>query len=119
MARGKGKRGLECLRHPRGRRPALHACEAPFIQGSPPTGDGSWLGGYQYHPALSPLCRPYAPPASHAAIFRATLDSPFVVLKDKSQVAKVGDYLAERLATIATLVDKSRPAVAVLFDAIP
>ena len=35
------------------------------------------------------------------------------------QVTKAGDYLAERLATIATLVDKSMPAVAALFDTIP
>ena len=31
----------------------------------------------------------------------------------------MGDYLAERLATITTLVDKSMPIVAALFDAIP
>ena len=31
----------------------------------------------------------------------------------------MGDYLAERLATIAALVDKSTPIVAALFDAIP
>ena len=31
----------------------------------------------------------------------------------------MGDYLAERLATIAALVDKSTPAAAALFDAIP
>ena len=46
------------------------------------------------------------------------LDSPFVALKDKAWVAEVGDYLAERLATIAALVDKSLPIVAALFDAI-
>ena len=31
----------------------------------------------------------------------------------------MGNYLAERLATIAVLVDKSTPIVAALFDAIP
>ena len=31
----------------------------------------------------------------------------------------MGDYLAEWLATIAALVDKSMPIVAALFDAIP
>ena len=31
----------------------------------------------------------------------------------------MGDYLAEWLATIATLVDKSMPIVATLFDAMP
>ena len=31
----------------------------------------------------------------------------------------MGDYLAKRLATIATLVDKSMPAVVALFEAIP
>ena len=31
----------------------------------------------------------------------------------------MGDYLAERLATVAVLVDKSTPIVAALFDAIP
>ena len=31
----------------------------------------------------------------------------------------MGDYLAERLATIATLVDKNTPTVAALFDTIP
>ena len=30
----------------------------------------------------------------------------------------MGNYLAERLATIATLVDKSTPTVVALFDAI-
>ena len=34
-------------------------------------------------------------------------------------VAKVSNYLAERLATIAALVDKSTPTVVALFDAIP
>ena len=52
-------------------------------------------------------------------IFRATLDSPFLAPKDKAYVAKVGDYLAKRLATIAALVDMSMPIVAALFDAIP
>ena len=31
----------------------------------------------------------------------------------------MGDYLAERLATIAALVDKSTPAVMALYNAIP
>ena len=31
----------------------------------------------------------------------------------------MGNYLAERLATIAVLVDKSMPTVAALFEAIP
>ena len=31
----------------------------------------------------------------------------------------MGDYLAKQLATIATLVDKSTPIAAALFDAIP
>ena len=31
----------------------------------------------------------------------------------------MGDYLAERLATVAALVDKSTPTAAALFDAIP
>ena len=31
----------------------------------------------------------------------------------------MGDYLAEQLATIAALVDKSMPVAAALFDAIP
>ena len=31
----------------------------------------------------------------------------------------MGNYLAKRLATIATLVDKSTPTVVALFDAIP
>ena len=34
-------------------------------------------------------------------------------------MAKAGDYLAEWLATIAVLVDKSTPTAAALFDAIP
>ena len=41
--------------------------------------------------------------------FKARLNSPFVVLKDNLQVAEAGDYLAERLATMAMLVDKSTP----------
>ena len=59
------------------------------------------------------------PLAGMLAIFKATLESPFVAPKDKAQVTKVGDYLAKRLATIAALVDKSMPIVVALFDAIP
>ena len=57
--------------------------------------------------------------AGMLTIFQVTLDSPFVAPKDKAQVAKAGGYLAEWLATIAALVDKSTPTVAALFDAIP
>ena len=68
----------------------------------------------------SPLfAGPMLPLVDTLAIFRAMLDSPFVVLKDKVQVAEVGDYLVERLASMATLVDKSMSAVAAHFDTIP
>ena len=59
------------------------------------------------------------PLAGMLAIFKATLESPFVAPKDKAQVAEAGDYLAEQLSTIAALVNKSTPVVAALFDAIP
>ena len=53
------------------------------------------------------------------AIFRAMLDSPSIAPKDKVQATEAGDYLIKRLATMAILVDKSRPSVAALYDAIP
>ena len=68
----------------------------------------------------SSICAdPMLPLTGTLAIFQATLDSPFVAPKDKVQVAKAGNYLAEWFATIAALVDKSTPTVAALFDAIP
>ena len=68
----------------------------------------------------SPLCAdPMLPLVAMLAIFRAMRDSPSKALKDKAQVAKAGDYLAERLASMAVLVDKSIPTVVALFDAIP
>ena len=53
------------------------------------------------------------------AIFRATLDSLSVVLNGKEQVIEAADYLAEWLATVATLVDKSPTALVAFYDAIP
>ena len=68
----------------------------------------------------SPLCtNPMLPLVATLNIFKATLNSPLVVPKDKAQVTEVGNYLAERLATIAMLVDKSMPIVAALFYTIP
>ena len=68
----------------------------------------------------SSLCtNPMPPLAGMLAIFKATPECSFVAPKDKAQVAKVGNYLAEWLASIAALVDKSMPIVAALFDAIP
>ena len=51
-------------------------------------------------------------------IFKAILDSNFMVVKGKEQVAKAGDYLAEWLATIAMLAEKSMPTAVALYDAI-
>ena len=52
----------------------------------------------------STLCEdPMLPLEATLAIFKAILDSPSVVLKDKGQVAEACDYLTEWLAT----VDKS------------
>ena len=53
------------------------------------------------------------------AIFKTTLDSPSVVLKDKEQVTKAGGYLAKWLATVAVLVDRSIPTVVSFYNAIP
>ena len=53
------------------------------------------------------------------AIFKAMLDNLSVAPKDKRQVTEAGNYLAERLATIAMLMDKSTPAVVALYDTIP
>ena len=61
---------------------------------------------------------PMLPLAAILAIFKATLDSPSVALKDKVQITKTGRYLAKRLATMAMLVDKSTPAMAAFYDAI-
>ena len=67
-----------------------------------------------------PLCAdPMLPLVATLAIFRAMLDSPFIVPKDKAQVAEVGDYLSKRLATIISLVDDRKPAVAAFFNTIP
>ena len=67
----------------------------------------------------SPFCAdPMLPLVATLAIFKATLDSPLVVPKDKVQVTEAGNYLAERLATIAVLMDKSMPIAAALFNAI-
>ena len=69
---------------------------------------------------LSPLCTNLMLPlVATLTIFKATLDSPFVVPKDKAYITEAGNYLAKWLATIAVLVDKSTPIVAALFDAIP
>ena len=63
------------------------------------------------------LCAdPMLPLVATLAIFKATLDSNFTALKDKEQVFRSGDYLAKQLATAATIVDKSMPTVAVLYD---
>ena len=51
-------------------------------------------------------------------IFKAMQNSNSMVPKDKEQVTKAGNYLAKGLATIATLVDKSRPEVEALYDTI-
>ena len=68
----------------------------------------------------SSLCaNPMLPLAGMLAIFKATLDSPFVAPKDKVQVTKAGDYLTKWLATIVVLIDKSTPIVAALFGTIP
>ena len=67
-----------------------------------------------------PLCaNPKLPLATTVAIFKVTLDSPSIVTKDKVQVAEAGKYLAEKLATMAVLVDKRTPAVVAFFDAMP
>ena len=39
-------------------------------------------------------------------IFKAMLNSMFVAPEDEAQVAKAGDYPAERLAIMAVIVDK-------------
>ena len=63
----------------------------------------------------SPLCAdPMLPLVATLAIFKAMLDSPSVVQKDKAQVIETGDYLAKRLPTVAMLVGKSTPTVAAL-----
>ena len=68
----------------------------------------------------SPLCAdPMLLMAATLAIFKATLDNPFVAPKDKGQVAVAGDYPAKWLATVAMLVDKSTPTVAALYNTTP
>ena len=68
----------------------------------------------------SPLCAdPMLPLTTTLTIFKAMLHSPSIAPKDKTQVTKAGDYFAKKLATVATLVDKSMPTVAAPFDAIP
>ena len=68
----------------------------------------------------SPLCAdPMLPLVAILSIFRAMLDTPSLALKDKAQIAKAGDYLAKRLATVVLLVDKSISTLAALYNAIP
>ena len=55
------------------------------------------------------------PLANTLAIFKATLDGNSMVLKNKEQVAEVGNYLVEWLVTVAILMDKSMPAVVSLW----
>ena len=55
---------------------AIHACKAPFIQGCPPIGNGTQLGGCQYHPALSPLHRSHAPPGGYVLHFQGHAGQP-------------------------------------------
>ena len=68
----------------------------------------------------SPLCADLMlPMVATLAIFKTILDSLSVVPKDKRQFTEAGDYLAEWLATVDTLVDKSMLTVAALYDTIP
>ena len=52
------------------------------------------------------------------AIFKATLDKKPVVLKDKEQAAKDGDYIVNFLVTMAALVDKSKATLVSPYEAI-
>ena len=68
----------------------------------------------------SPLCAdPMLSLVAILAIYKATLDSPSVVMKDKAQVTDTGNYLAKKLATVASQVDKSTPTMVALYNAIP
>ena len=68
---------------------------------------------------LSFVQNPLLPLVVTFAIFKATLDGASLDPKDKNQVTKAYDYLSKRLVTILVLVDKSKPTVAALCDAIP
>ena len=61
---------------------------------------------------------PMLPLVAILAIFKSTLDSNSVVPYNKEQIAEVGDYLAEWLAAMDMLVDKSMHTVVVLYNAI-
>ena len=67
-------------------------------------------------PSLS-FANPMLPLVATLAILKAMLDSDSIVPKEKEQVTKVSDYLAEQLATMAILVYKSMPAVTAIYDA--
>ena len=63
----------------------------------------------------SPLyADPMLPLVATLPIFKATLENPSLVPKDKGQVAEAGSYLTKWLLTVAALVDKSMPAMVVL-----
>ena len=67
-----------------------------------------------------PLCAdPMLPLGATLAIFKAMLDSPSVVLKDKGEVAEASGYLTKWSSIVATLVDKNMPVVVALYNAIP
>ena len=53
------------------------------------------------------------------AIFKATLGNGSMAPKDKKQVNKTGNYLAQWLATTLVLVDKSTPTVAAPYNDVP
>ena len=67
----------------------------------------------------SPLCTdPMLPLGATLVIFKATLDSLYVALKDNGQVSETGDYVTKQLATVSVLLDKSMPTLAALYQTI-
>ena len=58
------------------------------------------------------------PLVANLAVFKATLVSQSIAPKDKGQVTKAGNYLAEWLETVVLLVNKSMPTVVPLYNAI-
>ena len=77
------------------------------------------LGGCQCHPALFPVCRSHAPPGGHTGHLQSHAGQPICSTVGQGTGHRGWQLPCQMASYCATLVDKSTPAVAALFDAIP
>ena len=68
----------------------------------------------------APLCKDPLPMlAAVVGVLSATEESPLLSADDKQEVSDAIRYLAERLATVVSLVDPKTPAVNFIGDTVP